>query len=83
MTLLTEHAVVTAPGVLEGLSAALWVREAIWVEAFTAEVAAEEVLLVAERSTEITHLLKDECWILKAYLDRVRVPACVSFIVRC
>ena len=83
MTFLTEHAIVTAPRVLEGLSATLWIGKAVWMEAFTAEVAAEKVLLVAERATEITHLLKDECWILKAYLDRVRVPASVSFIVRC
>ena len=82
MTLLTEHAIVTAPGVLEGLSATLRVGKAVWVKALTAEVAAKEVLLVAERATEITHLLKHESWILKAYFDRVRVPAGVPFIIR-
>ena len=58
MAFLTEHAIVTAPGVLEWLSSTLRIRKAVGVEAFTTEVAAKEVLLVAKRATEITHLLE-------------------------
>jgi len=36
VTLLTEHAVVAAPVVLELLTIALWIRQAVRVEALTA-----------------------------------------------
>ena len=82
VALLAEHAVVTAPVVLELLAVTLWVRQAVRVEALAAEVAAEEVFLVAERAAQITHLLKHQGWVCEADFDRIGVPASVTLIVR-
>ena len=81
MTFLTEHAVVASPEVLELLNIALWVLQTVRMETFAAKVTAEEVMLVAKRSTEVAHLFEDQCWVIERNLDRVRVPACVSLII--
>lgn len=50
------------------------------METLTTQVAAEEILLVAERSTQIAHLLKNQTWIIKTYAYWALVPAFV-FVV--
>ena len=82
MALLTEHAVVAAPVVLELGSTVLRVGQTVRVEALGAQVAGEEVIVVAEGAAEIAHLFEDQSWVFKADLYRVGVPARVSFVVR-
>ena len=52
----------------------------VGMEALATQVAAEEILLVAERSTQIAHLLKNQTWIIKTYAHWALVPAFV-FVV--
>lgn len=82
VALLAEHAVVAAPVVLKLLAVALWVGQAVWVEALTAEVATEEVFFIAKRAAQIAHLLKNQGWVCEADFDRIGVPASVTLIVR-
>ena len=83
MTLLTEHAIVASPVLLEGQAITLWIGQTVRMETLTAQVAAEEVFLIAESSTQVAHLLKNERWVSERNLDRIRVPACVSFVISC
>ena len=84
MAFFAEHTVVAEPLVLNLLLFVLellGVGQAVRVERLTAQIAAQEVLLVTEGATKVAHLLKNQGWVLKADLDGVRVPAIVALIV--
>jgi hypothetical protein len=81
VALLTEDAVVAPPDILQLVTVLLWIGQTIWMEALSAQITANEVLLVAKSATQVAHLLKDECWVIKRYLNRIRVPTGIHLIV--
>jgi len=77
---LAENAVVAQPVLLELRYRVLGTGKTVGMEALAAQVAAQEILLVAERSTQIAHLLKNQTWIIETYPHWALVPAFV-FVV--
>ena len=74
MTLLTEHAIVAEPLILNLFLLVLelfGVGQAVRVERLSTQIATQEVLLIAEGATKVAHLLKNQGWVLEANFDRV------------